>query len=86
MLKLEFHNDERDFKFNIENGNPLRLLINNEEYNFKFEINTSSNRYYNLHLDLAKYLYKKHMIVDIWDSDSMLLFGSAKIPLSGLLR
>lgn len=37
-------------------------------------------------MDFAKYLYRKCLLLDVWDADSKLLFGSMKIPLRGLLR
>lgn len=40
-LNLEYYNDERNFKYNIESGNPLRLLHNNESFNCKFNVETS---------------------------------------------
>lgn len=43
-------------------------------------------RYNNLHHDFVQYLYRKCLLVDVWDAESRLLFGSLKIPLRALLR
>jgi nephrocystin-4 len=45
FLHLEYYNDDRNFKFNLENGTPLRLLHNNESFSCKFTIEASLQRY-----------------------------------------
>ncbi|CAD8158794.1 unnamed protein product [Paramecium octaurelia] len=86
FLNLEYYNDERNFKYNLENGNPLRLLYNNEIFSCKFNIEASLQRYANLDQDFARYLFNKNLILDIWDSESLFLFGSVRIPLRGIMR
>jgi nephrocystin-4 len=74
--------------FHLRNNTPLRILTIQEQttHNVKFNIDTSTLRYNNLYMDFAQYLYRKCLLVDVWDADSRLLFGSLKIPLRGLLR
>lgn len=46
----------------------------------------SEYNYTGAHRDFVKYLYKKAMHIDIWDADTLMLYGTAKVPLSFLLR
>ena len=38
------------------------------------------------HLALASYLYERFLTVDVFDGDSLFLYGTCKIPLFELLR
>lgn len=53
---------------------------------FKFEIDPSKSKYSDLLLDFSRYLLKKTMHVDIWDADTLMLYGSFKVPLNGIRR
>lgn len=57
-----------------------------KELMLKYEIDPSLEYQKNQHVEFAKYLYSKSVHIDIWDADSLMLFGSVKVPLRGLLR
>ena len=58
----------------------------NKELLLKYEIDPSLEYQKNQHVEFAKYLSSKSVHIDIWDADSLMLFGSVKVPLHGLLR
>lgn len=37
-------------------------------------------------MDFARYLFHKHLIIDVLDSESLFIYGSVRIQLRGLLR
>jgi hypothetical protein len=37
-------------------------------------------------LQLARYLKERVLTVDVWNSDSLMHFGTCKVPLAGFLR
>jgi len=39
-----------------------------------------------MHEDFVYYLYKKMLIIDIYDADTLMLFGTVKVPMRDLLR
>jgi hypothetical protein len=51
-----------------------------------FEIDPSLSRIKDEHLKLSQYLYERFLTVDIFDGDSLFLYGTCKIPLFELLR
>ena len=52
----------------------------------QFEIDPSISRIKDEHMKLAGYLRERFLTVDIFDGDSLFLYGSTKIPLFELLR
>lgn len=51
-----------------------------------YEIDPSKSKYKNIHRDFIYYLFKKTLHIDIWDADSLMLYGTCKMPLKELLR
>lgn len=49
-------------------------------------VDPSEYNYNGAHRDFVKYLYKKSMHIDIWDADTLMLYGTIKVPLNTLLR
>jgi len=56
-------------------GEEERYLV------FKFEVDPSKSKYADLLLDFSRYLLRKSLHVDIWDADTLMFYGSFKIPL-----
>ena len=57
-----------------------------KELLLKYEVDPSLEYQKNQHVEFAKYLCSKSVHIDIWDADSLMLFGSVKVPLRSLLR
>jgi hypothetical protein len=51
-----------------------------------FEIDPTISRIANEHMLLANYLHERFLTVDIFNGDSLFLWGTCKIPLFELLR
>ena len=52
----------------------------------RYEIDPSLKSQINQHIEFAKYLFNKSLTIDIWDADSLMLFGSVKVPLRELMK
>jgi len=64
----------------------LKTGTDTKEPILRYEIDPSVDQQYNRHVDFAKYLYAKSLTIDVWDADSLMLFGSVKVPLRELMR
>lgn len=51
-----------------------------------FQVDPSMSRILDEHMRLSNYLYERFLTVDIFDADSLFLYGTCKIPLFELLR
>ena len=51
-----------------------------------FEVDPSLTRIAEEQVELAKYLRDHYLTVDVFDGDSLFLYGTCKIPLYELLR
>lgn len=51
-----------------------------------FEIDPSISRIHDENVKLADYLMERFLTVDVFDGDSLFLYGTCKIPLFELLR
>lgn len=51
-----------------------------------FEIDPSLSRIQDEHTKLSSYLRERFLTVDIFDGDSLFLYGTCKIPLFELMR
>jgi len=51
-------------------------------------LNDTDDNYsdYDEHMQLAKYLKDRILTIDLWDGDSMMHFGTCKVPLAALMR
>jgi len=52
----------------------------------EFTVDPSVSKIWNEHVRLAEYMRERFLVVDIFDGDSLFLYGSCKIPLFELLR
>lgn len=64
----------------------LKGTYDTKEPIYKFEIDPSLTKNFSHYENFIKYLYKKTVNIDIWDADSLMLFGTVKVPLKNLLR
>ena len=64
----------------------LKTGTDTKEPILRYEIDPSVGQQYQRHIDFAKYLYAKSLTIDIWDAESLMLFGSVKVPLRELMR
>lgn len=64
----------------------LKGGIEGKEIAYKFEVDPSLTRSSDYYVEYLKYLYRKTLNIDIWDADTLMLFGTIKIPLKNLLR
>ena len=53
---------------------------------YLFDVDPSKASLESAHKEFIKYLYKKSMHIDIWDADSLMLYGVVKFPLRNILR
>jgi hypothetical protein len=51
-----------------------------------FEVDPSKTKIETEHVNLAEYLYDRFLTIDVFDADSLFLYGTCKIPLFELLR
>jgi hypothetical protein len=51
-----------------------------------FEIDPSISRVKDENIEIAKYLKERYVNIDIFDGDSLFLYGTCKVPLFELLR
>ena len=51
-----------------------------------FEVDPSISRIKDEHLKMGEYLRERFLTVDVFDGDSLFLYGTCKIPLFELLR
>ena len=60
----------------------LRGMINFKEAQYRFEIDPSLTTRDPGHFELLiKYLYKKSLHIDVWDADTLMLYGTIKVLL-----
>lgn len=52
----------------------------------EFTIDPSVSKILNEHVRLAEYLKERFLTIDVFDGDSLFLYGSCKVPLFELLR
>lgn len=64
----------------------MRGTADHKEAIYRFQVDPSKGTYKQMHTDFIYYLYRKMLHVDIWDADNLMLYGTVKIPLRGLLR
>jgi nephrocystin-4 len=57
-----------------------------KEPTYKFEVDPSVTRDKENLQRFVQYLYKKSLHIDLWDADTMMLYGTVKIPLRPLMR
>lgn len=67
--------DEQD----SSSGNPDLVHV-------EFQIDPSISKILQEHVHLSKYLRERFLTVDVFDGDSLFLWGSCKVPLYELLR
>jgi nephrocystin-4 len=53
---------------------------------YSYEIDPSLERQSHQHVELVRYFWNKALTIEIWDADSLMLFGSVKIPMRELCR
>ncbi len=46
-----------------------------------FEVDPSKGEYKSMFKNFINYLYSKTMVIDVWDADNLMLYGSVKINL-----
>jgi hypothetical protein len=51
-----------------------------------FSVDPSISRIVDEHMRLSKYLFERFLTVDVYDADSLFLYGTCKIPMFELLR
>ena len=70
------------------NENYLKTDSDSKEPIYKFEIDPSLGLEYksNQNLELVQYFWNKALSIDIWDAESLMPFGSVKVPLQDLIR
>lgn len=51
-----------------------------------FSVDPSISRVKDENIRLASYLYDRFLTVDVFDADSLFLYGTCKIPMFELLR
>lgn len=51
-----------------------------------FSVDPSISRVKDENMRLASYLYDRFLTVDVFDADSLFLYGTCKIPMFELLR
>ena len=51
-----------------------------------FDIDPSISGVEDEHMHLARYLRNRVLTIDLWSGDSLMHFGTCKIPLAALLR
>ena len=64
----------------------LRGGVEGKEITYKFEVDPSLTKSQDYYEEYLKYLYRKTLNIDIWDADTLMLFGTIKIPMRNLLR
>ena len=64
----------------------LRGGVEGKEITYKFEVDPSLTKSQDYYEEYLKYLYRKTLNIDIWDADTLMIFGTIKIPLRNLLR
>jgi hypothetical protein len=51
-----------------------------------FDIDPSISRIPDEQIEFAKYLKQRALTIDIWDANSLLHFGTTKVPLKEMMR
>lgn len=64
----------------------LRGGVEGKEVSYKFDVDPSLTRNSEYYYEYLKYLYRKTLNIDIWDAETLMLYGTIKIPLKHLLR
>ncbi|KRX06407.1 hypothetical protein PPERSA_05020 [Pseudocohnilembus persalinus] len=64
----------------------LQRIGDSKEPSYYYEVDPSKYNYKEAHRDFIKYIAHKSLHVDIWNADSLMLYGTIKIPLKHLLR
>lgn len=64
----------------------LKGQFESKEVTYKFDVDPSLTKNSKYFHEFIKYLFRKSISIDIWDADTLMLYGSVKIPLKSLLR
>ena len=60
--------------------------LEGKEVTYKFEVDPSISKSGDYYQEYIKYLYRKSLNIDLWDAETMMLYGTIKIPMKSLLR
>ncbi|CAD8074841.1 unnamed protein product [Paramecium primaurelia] len=77
---------EQSIPFLLIREQFLKTGASYKEPVFKFEIEPSSIGYPKAYKYFCEYLFNKCITIEIWDFDSMMIFGTIRLPLRQLLR
>ena len=75
-----------DYPYYLVREDYLKNTFLQKEVIIKFEVDPSLSNQYTRHAELARYMYTRNLVIDIWNADSQMLFGSVKIPMKELMR
>jgi hypothetical protein len=78
--RMEVLGENRVYTREIDSQSTPQLI------SAEFTVDPSVSKIWNEQVRLAEYMRERFLVVDIFDGDSLFLYGSCKIPLFELLR